>query len=101
MKNSQKLSAAETAQIQQEINAVMDTLITGCEDLDLDMAFGMFADAPEFLMMGTDGALCDYQTYLKNNVDYLRTCASFKLTTYRAEIRILDRETAIFAWGMG
>ena len=86
MKNSQKRSTAEKSQIQQEIKAVMDTLITGCENLDLKMAFGMFADEPDFLMMGTDGTLCDYQTYLKNNVDYLRTCASFKLTTFQEDI---------------
>ena len=38
---------------------------------------------------------------LKNNVDYLRTCASFKLTTFQEEIRILDWETVIYAWAYG
>ena len=101
MKNSQRLSTAEKSQIQQEIKAVIDTLITGCENLDMKMAFGMFTDDPEFLMMGTDGTLCDYQTYLKNNVDYLMTCASFKLTTFQEEIRILDQETVLYAWAYG
>ena len=96
--NGDALSSAEMEQIEQELRAVINTLITGCEALDMEMAFGMFANAPDFLMMGTDGSLCDYQTYLNNNVDYLMACSAFKLTTFKAEIRPLSRDTAIFAW---
>ncbi len=95
------LSSAEETQIRQEIKAIIQTLITGCENLDMAMAFGMFLDSPEFLMMGTDGSTCDYQTYLQNNIEYLQTCTSFKLTTYGEEIRVLDAETAVYAWAYG
>jgi len=99
--NHQSLTNAEKEQIQQEIKAAINTLILGCENLDMDLAFSIFANSPDFLMMGTDGMLCDYQTYLKNNIDYLRTCASFKLTTYREEIRIIAPEIAIYSWAYG
>lgn len=99
--NLQSLTIAEKEQIQQEIKAAINTLILGCENLDMDLAFSMFANSPDFLMMGTDGTLCDYQTYLKNNIDYLMTCTSFKLTTYREEIRIIDPEIAIYSWAYG
>ena len=64
----------------------------------MEVAFGMFADSLDFLMMGTGGALCDYQTYLGDNVNYLATCSAFKLTTLNREIRVLDHTTAIIAW---
>jgi hypothetical protein len=96
--NAEYLSNSEREMIKKELQEAIDTLIAGCEMLDMEMAFRIFSNAPDFLMMGTDGSLCDYQTYLNNNVDYLTTCSRFKLTTLKKEIRILDRDTAIFAW---
>jgi hypothetical protein len=98
MMNVKHLSNPETERIKEELQEAIDTLIAGCEMLDMELAFRAFSNSPDFLMMGTDGSLCDYQTYLKNNADYLMTCSSFKLTTLRKEIRILDRSTGIFAW---
>jgi hypothetical protein len=99
--NGEHLSSSEMEQIKKELQEVINTLIMGCEALDMEVAFGMFANSPDFLMMGTDGSLCDYQTYLNNNVDYLMTCSDFKLTTFKEEIRILSRDMAIFAWSYG
>jgi hypothetical protein len=99
--DKQPLSMAEKEQLKKEINAAIDTLILGCENLDMELAFSMFADSPDFLMMGTDGSLCDYQTYLKNNIDYLMACTSFKLTTYRDEIRIINPGIVIYSWAYG
>ena len=95
------LSSAEQERIKEELRRAINTLIRGCETLDMEMAFGMFSNSPDFLMMGTDGSLCDYETYVKNNVDYLKTCSSFELTTFGQEIKILDRDTAIFSWAYG
>ena len=97
----ESLSRAEKDTITREIKAEISRLIAGCESLDMDLAFDMFLDAPDFLMMGTDGTLCDFNTYLKNNIDYLNTCAGFELTTFKEEIRILGPETAIFSWAYG
>ena len=99
--NGEHLSSSEMEQIKKELQEVIDMLIMGCEALDMEVAFGMFANSPDFLMMGTDGSLCDYQTYLNNNVDYLMACSDFKLTTFKEEIRILSRDMAIFAWSYG
>lgn len=97
----ESLSRAEEDSIAEEVKEAIRSLIRGCESLDMDMAFDAFLDAPDFLMMGTDGALCDFKTYLKNNIDYLETCTSFELTTFNEEIRILDSETAIYSWAYG
>ena len=99
--NADSLSNAEQERIKEELREAIDTLIRGCETLDMELAFGIFSDWPDFLMMGTDGSLCDFQTYVDNNVDYLKTCSSFELTTFGEEIRILSREVAIFSWAYG
>ncbi len=49
-------------------------------------------------MIGADGTLCDYRQYVDNNVSYLRTCSSFKLTTLNEQIRVYDRRLAILSW---
>ena len=69
------LSSAEKETIAGEIMGAISNLIRGCETLDMDLAFDLFFDSPDFLMIGTDGKYCDYTTYLKNNIDYLRTWA--------------------------
>ena len=92
------LTRSEIERIHKEIKGVLDTLIFGCENLDMDLAFGMFHESPDFLMMGTGGSLSNYQEYLVNNLDYLKTCSGFKLTTNKKEIRALNCETAICAW---
>ena len=96
--NADHLSNSEKETIEKELHAAIDTLIAGCETLDMELAFGIFSNSPDFLMMGTDGSLCDYQTYVNNNIDYLMTCSNFKLTTFKEEIRILRRDLAIFSW---
>lgn len=97
--NAEHLSYSEKGKIKKELQEAIHTLIAGCEALDMELAFGIFSSSPDFLMMGTDGSLCDYQTYLNNNINYLMTCENFKLTTFQEEIRILDRDMAVFSWG--
>lgn len=95
------LTILEKESIEAEIKKIIEGLILGCETLNFDMAFGMFSDTPDFLMIGTDGTQCSYDQYLKNNIDYMSTCSAFKLTTFNGEVRILDRETVIYSWAYG
>jgi len=53
--NKQLLSVVEKAQIHKEIKEAVNTLINGCENLDMDFAFDVFYNSPDFLMMGIDG----------------------------------------------
>ncbi len=92
------LSSSEKEKIEKDLRETINTLIKGCETLDMKLAFQAFSNSPDFLMMGTDGSLCDYQTYMNNNISYLMTCSNFKLTTFKDEIRILNRNMAIFSW---
>ena len=94
-------TTVEIDNIKSELYSALDKLIKGCETLDMKLAFEIFSDSASFLMMGTDGSLCDYQTYLKNNIDYLKDCNSFKLNTFKKEIRIINKETAVLSWAYG
>ena len=94
----ESFSNVEKEVIAGEVRQVIRRLIRGCETLDIDTAFDMFLDSPDFLMMGTDGSLCNYQTYVNNNIDYLVTCSDFELTTRNEDIRILTRDVAVFSW---
>jgi hypothetical protein len=92
------LSKTEEEKIKNELKEAINTLIVGCETLDMELAFRIFSTSANFLMMGTDGTICDYQTYVNNNVNYLMTCTNFKLFTHKEEIRVLDHDMAIFSW---
>ena len=92
------LAPADKNRIEEEISEIINTLIQGCVTLDMDMAFGMFSDDPDFIMMGTDGSQVDHATYVNNNITYLTDCSAFELTTFNGETRVLDENTAIYSW---
>lgn len=94
----QTLTPAEREKIEEEIRAEVDKVIRGCQTLDLELAFEPFWNDPGFRMMSMNGTLQDYQTYVKDNVDYLGQCERFDLTTLKEEIRVLTAEMAIFSW---
>lgn len=94
----ERLLDSERKVIERELKEAINTLVTGCETLNMEQAFSVFWNSPDFVMMGTDGEMCDYQAYVDNNVAYLTTCSTFKLTTFGQEIRLLGRNTAVVAW---
>jgi hypothetical protein len=81
-----------------EIIRAVQTVIRGCEALDMEMAFRIFWNSPDFRMISMDGRLCDYQTYIQDNIEYLKTCAQFTLTTLTQEITVFTRTLAICSW---
>ena len=98
MNTTHHLSQTDVEQIKDEITQAVKTVITGCEALDMEMAFQVFWNSPDFRMISMDGGLCDYQTYVQNNIDYLQTCARFTLTTITLEIPVVTRTFAICSW---
>lgn len=64
----------------------------------MERAFQVFWNSPDFRMISMDGRLCDYHTYVQNNIDYLLTCATFALTTLQQEITVFTERYAICSW---
>ncbi len=92
------LTNSDKQRIENELKAAVDSLIKGCEALNMDQAFDIFWNSPEFRMIAMDGSLCDYQTYLRNNIDYLSECSNFELTTLDERVDVLTPDMAIFSW---
>jgi hypothetical protein len=92
------LSNSDKQSIERDLKSAVDSLIKGCEALDMDQAFEIFWESPEFRMVAMDGSLCDYQTYLRNNIDYLSECSRFELTTLDERLEVLTSDLAIFSW---
>jgi hypothetical protein len=92
------LPRSEQKQIEMELREALGVLIRGCQTLDMDLAFSVFSNSPDFRMIGMDGSLCDYEQYLTNNIDYLTACTSFELTTIAEEIKLLAADLAILSW---
>ena len=93
-----KLSGSEKNKIQKEVKKAFNTIIEGWESLDMDLAFKAFHNSPDFYMIGIDCSICDYQTYINNNINYFKECSSFKLTTFEEKIKFLDKDMAIYSW---
>jgi hypothetical protein len=69
MNTTHHLLQTDVEQIKNEITQAVKTVITGCETLDIERAFQVFWDSPDFRMISMDGGLCDYQTYVQNNLE--------------------------------
>jgi hypothetical protein len=97
-KSPKSLSDSNRKKIEKEIKEEINTLIMKFEVLDTDEAFKIYSDSSDFLMIGSDGSLCDYQTFFNGNKKYLETCSSFKLTTIEEKIKILSSDLVVFSW---
>ncbi len=92
------MSETDRKGIEDEIREALDCLITGCETLDMELAFSPFSRSPEFRMIAADGSLCNFATYYDNNVSYLETCSAFSLTTIASDVLVLRPDLAVLSW---
>ncbi len=92
------LLESEKSRIEKEIREAFNTVIEGCESLDMDLAFRVFHNSPDFYMIGPDCSFSDYSTYVNNNINYLEECSDFKLDTFDTKIKFLDSDMVILSW---
>ena len=96
--NDNGLTADEEAAIEIVLRDKVGSLVAGCESLEMDVAFQSFSRSPAFLRMTTDGSLCDSETYISDNVQYMGNCSRFRLHTRDLQVRVLGRAAAVVAW---
>ena len=92
------LSEQKINKIQKEVKEAFNTITEGCESLDMDLAFKVFYNSPDFYMISIDCSICDYQTYINNNINYLKECSNFKLTTFNEKMKLLSEEMVVYSW---
>lgn len=87
--------------IKEELHFLISSMISSFESLDCKAAFEVFHNSVDFIMMGTDGTICGYDSYVKNNLSYFDLCEDFKLKTFNKEVRVIDDNTAVYSWAYG
>lgn len=84
--------------MEDELRAVVEELIARCEALDLEAAFAVSSRSPDFLMMGADGSLGDFEAFYRNNAEYFAECTAFEIETIDDDIRVLPGGLVRYAW---
>lgn len=92
------ISENRKKEIKDEIKKEIDSLIIGCESLDMSLAFKVFSKSPDFFMIASDGNFYDYQTFYNNNKNYFEICSSFELDTKKLDIKVLSDDLVIVSW---
>ncbi|MBN2349038.1 MAG: nuclear transport factor 2 family protein [Bacteroidales bacterium] len=91
-------SESAVSNIKIEVKKELDLLISGCEALDMELAFKAYSRNPEFFMIAGDGNYYDFQTFFENNKNYLATCSKFELETIKEDIKVLTDSLVIVSW---
>lgn len=92
------LPNSEKDKIVKEVKEAFNTVVDGCESLDMELAFKVFYNSPDFYMIAPDCSICDYRTYVDNNIRYLKECSDFKLTTFNEKIKFLSSDRIVYTW---
>lgn len=85
-------------EIENEVKAEIDSLIKGCELLDMNRAFKAFSKSQDFLMIAEDGNFYDYKTFYENNKGYLKSCSRLELFTKKLDIKAVSNDLVIASW---
>jgi hypothetical protein len=81
-----------------EVRLFADNLTQFSETAQLDSFLGCYADTPDFIAVGGDGIVRNYQDFKKICKDYYDLLKEQKLTTIREIFHILDNSTVLLCW---
>jgi hypothetical protein len=96
---SEQLTQQQKDQIKTELKPVCDSIIAYMEKLDPQGWLQYYADSPEWVMFGADGAQMDFQTFKKSSLEFPNAISSYKLlSTTRQDFIIITKDDAICAW---
>ncbi len=93
--NVNLLTESDKDLIKKEIRKEIDSLIAGCEMLDMEKAFAVFSDDPGFYMIAADGCSYDYHAFITNNRNYFKSCLAFQRNTDKLGIKVLSADHVV------
>lgn len=93
-----QLTQQQKDQIKSEVKAVGDSIVARVERLDGVDAAKYYADSPEWVMFGADGARWDYKTFMKAQPEFDSTVTSWKWTTTAEDFIVITKDVVIAAW---
>ena len=93
-----QLTQQQKDQIKSEVKAVGDSIVARVERLDGVGAATYYADSPEWVMFGPDGARWDYKMFMKAQPEFDRSVTSWKWTTTGEDLIVITKDVVIAAW---
>lgn len=89
------ISDKEKEKIKVEVKEVINTLIAGCEQLNLDIVCGTYYDSPDFRYI-YNGKIFEYKDIVNAMQPLFDTMAGQKFTFFNEHYNILDRSTVLY-----
>jgi hypothetical protein len=86
----------ETAQ--KEIAGIVDGIVRGCNQLDVQEALKPYSDSPNFVAVNTDGSVVDHEGFKTINAELFKAVSSFKFTTTKEDFRFLGDNLVLCTW---
>ena len=95
---SDQLTQQQKDQIKSEVKAVVDSVITKAQRLDMGATLQYYWDSPEFAIYNPDGSRSDFEATKKMLVWFADSVSAFKLATVREEFPIVTKDLVIYVW---
>lgn len=89
-KNSSSLSDTEKQTIESDVNLMIDSLLNACTNLDVEKALSFYENSPEFMLVGVDGSISDYNSTYKSNKDFFTSCTNASFRPIRKDNIIIN-----------
>ncbi len=81
-----------------EVEAVVRSMVDAAQALDVDAATKDVVDAPDTLVLTSDGSFVDVKTLREGVRAFYASQASLRFTPIRVESRLLGPDLALYAW---
>jgi|SRR3989339_418120 len=86
----------ETAK--KEIAVIVDGIVRGCDQLDIQEALKPYSDSPDFVAVNTDGSVVDYEGFRTINAEVFKAASSFKFITAKQDFHFLAENLVLCTW---
>ena len=93
--NNKPVSDAQKEKIKGEVKEVVNTIIKGAEEANIDMVLGLFHDSPDFVAL-FNGSPFTYQQFLEMGKSMFGTLLNQKATIIDEKYIVLDNSTVLF-----
>lgn len=93
--NNKPVSDAQKEQIKGEVKEVVNTIIKGAEEANIDIVLGLLHDSPDFVAL-FNGSPLTYQQFLEMGESIFGTLLNQKATIIDEKYIVLDNSTVLF-----
>ena len=92
------MTPQEKETTKKEIAGIVDRIVRGCDQLDIQEALKPYSDAPNFVAVNTDGSVVDHEGFKTINAELFKSVSSFKFTTTKEDFHFLADNLVLCTW---